>query len=236
MLNKSRQAICGDIQSGKTLASESLTAVAIDLGCPIVVVIAGTTDKLRDQTQRRFDQDLVDQNDSILSPTTDGDLTTNRPSNPDSRRIWGHLRRSVRLHLEQDKGNSLILVVKKNSSVLEATNDLLEYVKSRGLLREMPIMVIDDESDSFTQNNISDYYDGTANTVRGPVHKSIVRIVEGFDTIYWGVSATVAASIFLHPKDPLLTSAHVLEPHEFYLGLFEVFAKHVDRMVKAMRG
>lgn len=231
LMKESRQLICGDVQSGKCEASESLAVSGIDLGCRVVVVIAGTTDKLRNQTQRRFDEDILSQNETIMSPTAEGDLITHRPDNNKSRTLWGHLRRSVNLHLKDPK-NSIILVVKKHQSVLEAIHELLSYIESRQLLNGQPILVIDDESDSATQNNVSDYYDGTANTEASAVHKSIVNIVNDFDSLYWGVSATVAASIFLHPKDPLFPStAHVLDPHEFYLGAFDIFNTHVDQIV-----
>ena len=231
---KSRQLICGDIQSGKSQASESLASSAIDLGCRVVIVVAGTTDKLRDQTQRRFDSDLVSGSDgSILSPTQHGDLITYRRHNSDSRRYWGSTRALVNKHLAEDETNAIVLIVKKNRAILEATHQFLKIIDHWGHLNDKPILVIDDESDAASQNTASDLYDGTPNTIGSPVHKAIVKIVEEFDSHYWGMTATAAASIFLHPKDPLFPStAHVLEPHEFYLGAFEVFHTNVDQIVK----
>jgi hypothetical protein len=51
--------VVGHVQSGKTLHMTGLTARAIDAGVNLIIILAGSTDSLRQQTQFRFDQDLV---------------------------------------------------------------------------------------------------------------------------------------------------------------------------------
>ena len=138
----------GDVQSGKSEAAEALTSAALDLGCRVVLVIAGTTDKLRNQTQRRFDADLVDP--SIPDdPTTCPDLSTYREGNIQSRRFWGQLRGNVKQFLKQTV-NSVILTVKKHPKVLEASRGPRIHI-SLGLLNDQ-LSGLDDESDQAGQN------------------------------------------------------------------------------------
>jgi heme-degrading monooxygenase HmoA len=54
-----RGLVVGYVQSGKTANFTGVIAKAIDAGCRLIVVLAGTLDILREQTQRRLDMELV---------------------------------------------------------------------------------------------------------------------------------------------------------------------------------
>jgi Z1 domain len=53
--------VVGYVQSGKTANFTGVLAKAIDAGYRLVIVLTGTTNLLRDQTQRRLDRELVGQ-------------------------------------------------------------------------------------------------------------------------------------------------------------------------------
>jgi hypothetical protein len=53
--------VVGYVQSGKTANFTGVIAKAIDVGYRLVIVLTGTTDLLRSQTQRRLDMELVGQ-------------------------------------------------------------------------------------------------------------------------------------------------------------------------------
>ena len=72
-----RGLVVGYVQSGKTANFTGVIAKAIDVGYRLVIVLAGTLDILREQTQRRLDMELVgkenilqdwDENDPELGP------------------------------------------------------------------------------------------------------------------------------------------------------------------------
>ena len=72
-----RGLVVGYVQSGKTANFTGVIAKAIDAGYRLVIVLAGTLDILREQTQRRLDMELVgkenilqdwDENDPDLEP------------------------------------------------------------------------------------------------------------------------------------------------------------------------
>ena len=54
----SRGLVVGYVQSGKTANFTAVAAKAIDAGYRLVIVLAGTLDNLRNQTQRRLDKEL----------------------------------------------------------------------------------------------------------------------------------------------------------------------------------
>ena len=51
--------VVGYVQSGKTANFTGVVAKAIDAGYRLIIVLTGTTDLLRTQTQRRLDKELV---------------------------------------------------------------------------------------------------------------------------------------------------------------------------------
>ena len=226
--------LIGDIQSGKTQALVSLIATALDLGSRVAVIITGTTEKLRKQTQRRINEDLISHNHSILSPTTHGDLMSWDPGNHTSAKFWGNLRELVFRHLSQDESNTLVIAVKKNRAVLEGVHHLCHYIQHHLGFCEHPILIIDDEGDSASINTSTDQpYDVRGSAVGTAVHKAIVRLRNDFSSLFWNVTATPAASIFLHPEDPLFPDyAHVLDPHSLYLSPHEVFIEQRERLVE----
>jgi hypothetical protein len=54
-----RGLVVGYVQSGKTTNFTAVIAKAIDAGYRLIIVLSGTTNLLRDQTQRRIDMDLI---------------------------------------------------------------------------------------------------------------------------------------------------------------------------------
>src|SRR6185312_3481494 len=51
--------VVGYVQSGKTANFTGVTAKAIDAGYRLVIIMTGTIELLRSQTQRRLDRELV---------------------------------------------------------------------------------------------------------------------------------------------------------------------------------
>jgi hypothetical protein len=68
-----RGLVVGYVQSGKTANFTGVIAKAIDSGYRLVIVLAGTLDILREQTQRRLDMELVGK-ENILQDRDETDL------------------------------------------------------------------------------------------------------------------------------------------------------------------
>ena len=56
---QSKGIVVGYVQSGKTANFTGVIAKAIDVGYRLIIILSGTTDLLRNQTQRRIDMELV---------------------------------------------------------------------------------------------------------------------------------------------------------------------------------
>ncbi len=69
----SRGLVVGYVQSGKTANFTAVAAKAIDAGYRFIVILAGTMDNLRSQTQRRLDKELCGR-ESVLSGLDENDL------------------------------------------------------------------------------------------------------------------------------------------------------------------
>lgn len=65
-VRKTRGLVVGYVQSGKTTNFTSLLAKGIDAGFKLIIVLSGTTNLLRNQTQRRIDMELVGKENILL--------------------------------------------------------------------------------------------------------------------------------------------------------------------------
>ena len=225
--------VVGEVQAGKTTSMEALSSAAISLGCKVVVVLAGVTDKLRNQTQERFEEQLIRGSDRFWSPTSEHDLMTYRPGVKQSEQVWWGMRAACLKHLRASKENVLLIVTKKNVSTLRATHTLLDYLHKKGEMGGEPILILDDECDHASLNTISDLFDGITNLQGTAVHRGVVNIRTSFEGVYWGYTATPQAQCLgMGPRDPLYPDAvHVLDSHEYYLGPLEVFDTLRERVV-----
>lgn len=63
--------VVGHVQSGKTANFTGVIGKAVDVGYRLVIVLTGTTDLLRSQTQRRLDMELVGQENILRGVNPD---------------------------------------------------------------------------------------------------------------------------------------------------------------------
>ncbi|MCQ4624876.1 Z1 domain-containing protein [Corynebacterium sp. CCUG 69979] len=69
-----RGLVVGYVQSGKTANFTAVAAKAIDAGYRLIIVLAGTLDNLRNQTQRRLDKELFGR-EAVLAGRTEDEMT-----------------------------------------------------------------------------------------------------------------------------------------------------------------
>jgi hypothetical protein len=179
-----RGLVMGYVQSGKTANFTAVIARAADAGYRLIIVLAGTWNILRNQTQRRFDKELLGKqllaNDVsyIEPPPPDWEEFLEHEVNPEDIGVftWQRLTRPdidfKRLkaaidHLEferADKGFPINNVKNLHSLpakllVIKKHPKILSYlVRDLKLLRtklsDLPTLVIDDESDQAGINTL----------------------------------------------------------------------------------
>jgi hypothetical protein len=138
-----RGLVLGYVQSGKTANYTALIAKAADSGYRLIIVLTGTDNGLRLQTQRRLKRELVGDADGKGVPLPhlgkqwfeftrdelDGDF---QPGYANNAALQG--------------SQPVLLVVKKNGTVLRRLISWLESA-SQEVMKAIPLLVIDDESD-----------------------------------------------------------------------------------------
>lgn len=126
--------IVGNVQSGKTSNMTALMAMASDYGWNMFIILSGTIDNLREQTQDRFDRDLQS-NTAIKFFKVIKNLKEEKIS-------------SIDFSSESRQCN--LIVCLKNSKRLQ---DLLIWLnKDKSKKAQIKLLVIDDEADQASIN------------------------------------------------------------------------------------
>ncbi len=248
-----RGMVVGDVQSGKTGNYTGLVCKAVDAGYKVIIVLTGMNNNLRSQTQIRLDEGFIgkisvpmDEATSRfvgvgeIDPSVIVDWGTNRTEKGD----FNH--RAMSQFGIHPGGRPLLLVVKKNGSVL---NGVLEWIRSTAnssdqhgpRFAHMPLLVIDDEAD---QASIDTKQQGFNGGVADPDHQPsrinarIRQILGRFDQVsYVGYTATPFANIFIHPDAETGSEFQDLFPRDFiinipapetYVGPSRLFGSAVD--------
>jgi hypothetical protein len=241
----SRGLVMGYVQSGKTANFAGVVARAADAGYRLIIVLAGTWNILRNQTQRRFDKELlgkellkndeaytihpppdwVDFLDHGTDPVELGHYTWQRLTRPDI--DFRRLKAAID-NLEFEKRNKALpiydpsnlhglpvklLVVKKHSGILANLVKDLKLIRTR--LKDLPSLIIDDESDQTGLNTIDPKRASTGGEERSRTNLRIVELLQLFPRgQYVGYTATPYANALVNPEDP-----EDLFPRDFIVSL-----------------
>lgn len=235
-----RGLIVGDVQSGKTANYTGLICKAIDSGYKLVIILAGSHNNLRAQTQIRLDEGVLG---------FDTRYATNRKQEGAARKRIGvgnlppkYIHPVVNsLTTSNDKGGDFsgasitgsliglggdpnILCIKKNTYIL---NNVINWLETYGetqmdgsvLIKNCPVLLIDDEAD-YASVNTADYVDENGNVIKEQEPKAINRKIRKILTLfsrsaYVGYTATPFANIFIHNDTKEAIAGEDLFPRSF---------------------
>jgi hypothetical protein len=257
--------VVGHVQSGKTANFTGIIAKAIDAGYRLVIVLTGTIELLRGQTQRRLDMELVgeenilggrDRNDPDAIRLVDyiGNDDADWKANkflkhgidihssldiPGIKRLTflGRDYRQLKVGLEAldfrrtgelrnpakpvyDSENihfvdARLAVMKKNPKALK---DLLRDLQDvRADLKELPVLIIDDEADQASVNtvNANSKQSRDDQRKRSAINALINDLLNKMPRAqYIGYTATPFANVFISPDD-----SQDLFPKDFIVSL-----------------
>lgn len=231
-----RGLIIGDVQSGKTATYSGLICKAADAGYKVVILLAGLTESLRQQTQERIDDGIVGYTIRKVGKVEKSGMVgvgmDNKPRRATSFTscVKDFVAGSDKIATTLAEHNSLVLfVVKKNVSVLTKLYDWLKSQNIDPVLEcvNQPMLLIDDEADNASVNTKKDDTDPTK------TNKIIRQICNLFKNAnYVGFTATPFANVFIDP-DSVDSMKHAdLFPEHFiyvlptpsnYIGAQRVF-------------
>lgn len=255
VIKRTKGLVVGHVQSGKTANFTGVIAKAIDAGYRLVIVMTGTIEILRAQTQRRIDMELMgvenilagqDPNDPEVAKGLDyqqdedwladkfvrhSQEALDQPGVARIRRVTTHkgdykslpqgmsqLRyerhdKTKPLNAEENLfyADAYVVIVKKNSAPL--TKLIKDLKPMQDMLKELPALIIDDESDVASVNT----KDPKKSIERTKINQKITEILEIVPRAqYVGYTATPFANVFIDPDE---TDKIDLFPSDFVLSL-----------------
>lgn len=187
-----RGLVLGNVQSGKTTSFISVMAKAADAGYRLFIVLSGTTDSLRDQTQNRIDTVLIGGDLGWVPLTARGADVSEDP-----RGASGALLTTSKRY---------VMVVKKQPDRLRNVRDWLRGAGSL-IMQKTPILVIDDEADSAS-------IDVGEEGQRSVINALIRDILDHPRAAYLAYTATPFANLLIDPGDE-----NGLYPRDFIVDL-----------------
>lgn len=130
--------VVGYVQSGKTMSFETIIALTRDNGYGLIIVLAGTKNNLRDQSEDRLRKDLgIDE----------GGEHWYHLSNPTSA-VKGQIESKLTTWKRKPTKKALLITVLKHGGHLEKLAEVLRGISLNGV----PALIIDDESDQASLN------------------------------------------------------------------------------------
>ena len=229
--------VIGDVQSGKTSTYGGLICKAADAGTKVVILLAGQTESLRQQTQERMEEDIIGYTIRIDSHNTTKFETVGVGKLNNYKKIvtaFNDFPRNASITMSSLEAHSslVIFIVKKNVKVLKNLYAWLtgdnQNLNEEGKL-PFSLLLIDDEADNASINTRKPDYDPTA------TNEIIRQLCDVFmNSNYVGFTATPFANIFINPKKDDSKETPDLFPKDFiyvlptpsaYIGAMKIFGE-----------
>jgi len=249
--NRRRGLVMGHVQMGKTTNYSALVAKAADAGYRIIIILAGSTNSLRYQTQVRLDRTFVGK--SSVSDAThtkvydvarvfvgelDGYVIRHPFCGTSQLSDFNTASANTTGAHEGNFADPILFVTKKNPKVLKKLTSWLEGLR-QGEKLDGPMLLIDDEADNASINTNADPNSATAinQQIRDLLHTSK-------QATYVGYTATPFANIFIDPdttdqwdREDLFPADFIksLDPPDNYVGAKRLFWERGDLFETCVR-
>ena len=218
-----RGLVMGDVQSGKTSNYTGLICKAADAGYKLIILLTGTLESLRRQTQERLDAGFVGLDSSGVVNNRKrhrkeigvGLINGARSAGVFTSTV-GDFRAATVNQLGfrlNDYKEPVLLVVKKNKRILENLTDwLVKYNASTGGSIDIPLLIIDDEADNASINTNPKKATAINSAIRG-----LLKVFQR--SSYVGFTATPFANVFINPDTTNDVEGDDLFPRDFIYAL-----------------
>lgn len=215
-----RGLIIGDVQSGKTSTYIGFICKAADAGYKVFILLTGTIESLRKQTQERVEEGFI--GIDMSSSTTGGKRVGVGLDNQPIRAMALTSRKgdftgdSNKIAVALSDKNAVVFVIKKQKDVLTKLKDWLVSLNadpSTGKI-DIPMLMIDDEADNASINTSKSKEDPTT------INRLIRELANVFTkSNYVGFTATPFANVFIDPETTEKMETQDLFPENFIVAL-----------------
>lgn len=225
--------IIGYVQSGKTLSFTTLTALARDNNYQIVIVIAGVSTNLVNQSTQRLSNDLR------LNTRFDRKWTLlqNPSRRQDEEIIETTLAQWADPTFPNERCRTLLITVMKNTSHL---NNLVTILQGQNL-QGVPTLIIDDEGDQASLNTKARWaarqgidIENLSESQVSAIYRRITALRSIFPHhTFLQYTATPQANLFINIMDRLSPNfIRLLTPGQEYTGGIEFFRNNPNLIVE----
>ena len=218
-----RGLVVGYVQSGKTANYIGLIAKAADAGYKLIIVLTGTKESLRRQTQQRINEDLINKNaDKWHVMTKSRDFRKHQEQKPEAM-------------MSTSNSQACICVVKKNQSILlnlvnwltkkDGHTENNPRLVDENIRAQCPLLIIDDECDEASINV-------SRREEQSRIYQRIMNLLKAMPrSAYIGYTATPFANVLIDPQTfdgenlyPKHFIYHLPKP-ENYFGAEDIFGR-----------
>lgn len=210
----------GYVQSGKTLSFTTVTALARDNNYPVIIVLAGTSVPLFNQSRDRLSQDL--RCSDSTAPNRGFLILENPRVSKDAHTDISKALRTWNNPNAAGRRRTLLILVMKNVKHLIAAREVMRKITQE--LQGKPVLIIDDEADQASlnhqvhQGSESPTYDYISQLRRAIPHHTYIQY-----------TATPQAPLLINVIDTLSPRfCQVLTPGQGYTGGATFFIKHPE--------
>ena len=207
--------VVGYVQSGKTMSFETVISLARDNGYGLVIVLAGTKNNLRDQSEDRLKKDLgIDDGDNWYHYSNP---TANSKTQIDDKIVaWK----------KKPTKKAILITVLKHGGHLDTLATLIKKLS----VADVPALIIDDESDQASLNTQAAKI-RSGKVAPSEMSTTYEKICALRDVLphhsYLQYTATPQANLLLAQTDLLnATFAELVTPGEAYTGGKSFFGKN----------
>lgn len=216
-----RGLVIGDVQSGKTSTYIGLMCKAADAGYKVFILLTGTIESLRRQTQERVEEGFVG-----IDMSGENDDGVRVGVGLDQKPLLAKAMTSRKRDFTGDidtiadsfanNNQAVVFVIKKNTTTLQKLTKWLLKLNTDPLTGKInePMLIIDDEADNASINTSKDKEDPTK------INKLIRKLASIFTkSNYVGFTATPFANVFIDPETTEKMETQDLFPEDFIVAL-----------------
>ncbi|MBU3144630.1 Z1 domain-containing protein [Clostridium sp. CF012] len=217
-----RGLIIGDVQSGKTSTYIGMVCKAADAGYKVIILLTGTIETLRNQTQKRVEEGFVGFD---ISRCNDGAQTSRIGVGKDGKslsvtamtsREYDFVGNMNKITTSLESNKVVVCVIKKNTTVLKRLYQWLYNLNADPITKKIhyPMLLIDDEADNASINTNKPEENPTK------INELIRKLVDVFwQASYVGFTATPFANVFINPETTEDMLNDDLFPNDFIYSL-----------------
>ena len=208
--------VVGKIQSGKTASFEAVSSLARDNGTPLIIILAGISNILVDQTFNRLKKDFKHGDEARF----DWNIKKTQLEDGFIDILEGDLKTWNSTTIPEANKKATVIVAMKNHVHIDNLIEIFSDSRLKKALKSSKVLIIDDEADQHSLNA------KPAGDPEAPTYQKLVDLKNSFsNATFIQYTATPAGCMLLNLLDPLSADwAENVNPGKGYVAMESLFS------------